>query len=231
MESFISKVIEIDERFFGWEFVLFVVMLYSPIFLKVFEMGLEDSLDVAIATLAVAVLTFFVAVLTFWIAKQSNDLAKSALKISQLELNNPLIIKLYEFKELVQVQNGSYGKIIYDFLERQSIAHAELIYALKDRTNSNLLMKKDTRESLINLLNFYLKDKDSGYIFIGENKVAHRDFIREYCREKDTAEGEIRELVEGRNISGEQNLVEQLAINSEKIIENAIKDLQSFTHN
>lgn len=231
MESFINKVIEIDERFFGWEFVLFVVMLYSPIFLKVFEMGLDDSLVVAIATLAVAVLTFFVAVFTFCIAKQSNELAKSALKISQLELNNPFIIKLYEFKDLVKVQGGNYGNIIRDFLESQNIANAELIYGLKDRANSDVLMKNDTRELLINLLNFYLKDRDSGYIFIGAIKFDHRDFIREYRIEKDTEEGEVREPVEGRNISGGQNLVEQLAKNSENIIENAIKDLQSFTHN
>ncbi|WP_404392687.1 hypothetical protein [Pseudoalteromonas phenolica] len=117
------------------------------------------ALSVAdILMIVIAIITALIAGVTLWIAHKTQRISEQAVRLSKMQLNNDLCIKLYELKDLTSAQGG---RLLVDFFSNQvRDEEKQLLYSIKDRART-LIQKEKLVEQLVNLCDFFLGESDA----------------------------------------------------------------------
>jgi hypothetical protein len=145
----------IEEKLPAWDVILFVCVIYIPIFREIYM-----ALSVAdIFTLGIAFITACIAFVTYRVAVKSHDTAREAIRFSKLQLNTELCLKLYELKDLTENNNG--GLLLPRFFSNQiTDKDQSLLYTIKDKARA-LIQKEKLAEQMVNMCDFLLGYSDS----------------------------------------------------------------------
>ena len=174
----------IEEKLPVWDVLVFVSLIYTPIFRKIYM-----ALSVAeVLNLVVVIITAIIAFVTYRVAVKSHETSKEAIKFAKLQLNYEFCLKLYELKDLCN-QNEA-GKLFLKFIAREVCdEHQTLLYSIRD--NARVLINNERlAKELVNLCGFFLYDSETSMgLTIDSQKSAYSP--KEYTR---SAKGERLDL-------------------------------------
>ena len=215
MDRTLNLISRCDEKFFGWEVITLLFLLYSPSF-----RGVLKSMDTTIAflNLCTAGVTLYIAYKTSSIAKDSHKVTEIALQVGKAQLINELLARLYEFRD--QMKLG--GKWYYLFANNYAGEKNEFLKEcgskleyMFDRVRADSILDVEVKSDLENLLRFLLFDESIKFDFNEEEKTA-----RQMIAVKDRQMEEVRQ---GLEIEKDSDHVEvKLAQGFENIITSAI---------